>query len=139
MITTYLRSWVTDAAVFTKQKRMQAMIITSHSDRVIGRCSVPGNKLHRGATVIHGAEGTYNYEQKPFGDEVITRAEFNEFKQIMKNTDSTAFVSVADNVHILGLLWRSEYSRFFELGNAKSVCVGFVLKTSFCDREITGA
>ena len=99
MITIFGSSRVTDA-VFTKQKRMQAMIITSHPDRVIDKIH---NKLHRGATVIHGAEGTYNHEKKAVLVTVITRAEFNEFKQIMKHTDPAAFVSVADNVHILGL------------------------------------
>ena len=99
MITIFVSSRVTDA-VFTKQKRMQAMIITSHPDRVIDKIH---NKLHRGATVIHGAEGTYNHEKKAVLVTVITRAEFNEFKQIMKHTDPAAFVSVADNVHILGL------------------------------------
>ena len=33
---------------------------------------------------------------------VITRAEFNDFKHIMKQVDPTAFVSVSENVHILG-------------------------------------
>lgn len=33
---------------------------------------------------------------------IITRAEFNDFKYIMKKTDKNAFVSVADNVNIIG-------------------------------------
>lgn len=98
MITIFVSSRVTDA-VFTKQKRMQAMIITSHPERVIDKIH---NKLHRGATIINGAEGTYNREQKAVLITVITRAEFNEFKYIMNQIDPTAFVSVSDNVHILG-------------------------------------
>ena len=78
MITIFVSSRVTDA-VFTKQK-----------------------KLHRGATIINGAEGTYNHEKKAVLITVITRAEFNEFKHIMRKVDPHAFVSVADNVHILG-------------------------------------
>ena len=53
-------SRVTDA-VFTKQKRMQAMIVTSNPDAVIEKIH---HKLHRGATMIHDAEGTYNHERK---------------------------------------------------------------------------
>ena len=98
MITIFVSSRVTDA-VFTKQKKMQAMIITSHPDKVIDRIH---HKLHRGATIVRGAEGTYNHEQKAVLITVITRAEFSDFKYIMKQTDPTAFVSVADNVHILG-------------------------------------
>ena len=40
--------------------------------------------LHRGATIIHNAEGTYNHQEKAVLLTVITRAEFNEFKYIMK-------------------------------------------------------
>ena len=52
--------------------------------------------------MIHDAEGTYNHERKAVLITVITRAEFNDFKHIMKQVDPTAFVSVSDNVHILG-------------------------------------
>ncbi len=46
---------------FTKQKRMRAMIIASNPDAVIEKIH---HKLHRGATMIHDAEGTYNHERK---------------------------------------------------------------------------
>ena len=58
---------------------------------------------------IHDAEGTYNHERKAILITVITRAEFNDFKHIMKQVDPTAFVSVSENVHILG--------RFVEVEN----------------------
>lgn len=98
MITIFVSSRVTDA-VFTKQKKMQAMIITSHPERVIEKIH---KKLHRGATIINDAEGTYNHQQKAILITVITRAEFNEFKHIMRKVDPTAFVSISENVHILG-------------------------------------
>ena len=105
MITIFVSSRVTDA-VFTKQKKMQATIVTSNPDAVIEKIH---NKLHRGATIIHDAEGTYNHERKAILITVITRAEFNDFKLIMKQVDPTAFVSVSENVHILG--------RFVEVEN----------------------
>ena len=105
MITIFVSSRVTDA-VFTKQKKMQATIVTSNPDAVIEKIH---NKLHRGATIIHDAEGTYNHERKVVLITVITRAEFNDFKLIMKQVDPTAFVSVSENVHILG--------RFVEVEN----------------------
>ena len=98
MITIFVSSRVTDA-VFTKQKRMQAMIVTNNPDKVIAKIH---KKFHRGATMIHDAEGTYNHERKAVLITVITRAEFNDFKHIMKQVDPTAFVSVSENVHILG-------------------------------------
>lgn len=98
MITIFVSSRVTDA-IFTKQKRMQAMIITSYPEKVIKKIH---HRLHRGATIVNGAEGTYNHEAKSVLITVITRAEFNEFKHIMKRVDPDAFVSVSDNVYILG-------------------------------------
>ena len=37
--------------------------------------------------MIHDAEGTYNHERKAVLITVITRAEFNDFKHIMKQVD----------------------------------------------------
>ena len=51
-------------------------------------------KLHRGATIIHNAEGTYNHQEKAVLLTVITRAEFNEFKYIMKKADPQAFITI---------------------------------------------
>ena len=44
MITIFVSSRVTDA-VFTKQKRMQAMIVTNHPEKVI-------EKIHKNVTAV---------------------------------------------------------------------------------------
>ena len=98
MITIFVSSRVTDA-VFTKQRRMQAMIITSHPQCVIEKIHT---ELHRGVTIVNEAEGTYKHEKKSVLITIITRAEYADFKQIMQQSDPGAFVSVADNVHIIG-------------------------------------
>lgn len=104
MVALFICSRMTDL-IFVKQKRMQAMIITSCPDKVTKMIQ---KKLHRGVTIINGAEGAYNHEQKTVLITIITRAEFNEFKQIMKKADRSAFVSVADNVNIIGRFVESE-------------------------------
>ncbi len=104
MITIFVSSRVTDA-VFTKQKRMQAMIVTSHPDAIIEKIH---KKLNRGATIIHNAEGTYNHQEKAVLLTVITRAEFNEFKYIMKKADPRAFITISENVHIIGYFVETE-------------------------------
>ena len=104
MITIFVSSRVTDA-VFTKQKRMQAMIVTSHPDAIVEKIH---KKLHRGATIIHNAEGTYNHQEKAVLLTVITRAEFNEFKYIMKKADPQAFITISENVHIIGYFLETE-------------------------------
>ena len=104
MITIFVSSRVTDA-VFTKQKRMQAMIVTSQPDAIIEKIH---KKLNRGATIIHNAEGTYNHQEKAVLLTVITRAEFNEFKYIMKKADPQAFITISENVHIIGYFVETE-------------------------------
>ena len=54
--------------------------------------------------MIHDAEGTYNHERKAVLITVITRAEFNEFKQIMKQVDPGAFVSVSGECSYFGTI-----------------------------------
>ena len=104
MITIFVSSRVTDA-VFTKQKRMQAMIVTSHPDAIVEKIH---KKLNRGATIIHNAEGTYNHQEKAVLLTVITRAEFNEFKYIMKKADPQAFITISENVNIIGYFLETE-------------------------------
>ena len=98
MVTIFVSSRVTNA-IFTKQKKMQAMIVTSCPEKVIAMIHT---KLHRGATQINNAEGTYNHEKKAVLLAIITREEYNDFRYLMRKTDPKAFVSVAENVHIIG-------------------------------------
>lgn len=104
MISLFICSQMTDV-IFVKQKRMQAMIITSRPERVI---KMIHKRINRGVTIINGAEGAYNHEQKTVLITIITRAEFNDFKFIMKKADPSAFVSVADNVNIIGRFVESD-------------------------------
>lgn len=98
MVTIFVSSRVTNA-IYTKQKKMQAMIITSNPERVI---KMVHKRLHRGVTCINDAEGTYNHEKKAVLLTVITRAEFYEFKYHMQKADPKAFVSISENVQIIG-------------------------------------
>ena len=98
MVTIFVSSRVTDA-IFTKQKKMQATIITSRPELVTKQIH---KRLHRGVTQINDAEGTYNHEKKAVLIAIITREEFNDFKYVMRKADPKAFVSVAEDVHILG-------------------------------------
>lgn len=98
MVTIFVSSRVTDA-IYTKQKKMQAMIVTSNPDKVV---RVIHKKLHRGVTCINDAEGTYNHEKKAVLLTIITREEYSDFKYYMSKADPKAFVSIAENVHVMG-------------------------------------
>lgn len=78
---------------------MQATIVTSKPNRVI---KMVHKKLNRGVTCINDAEGTYNHEKKAVLITIITREEYNDFKYLMSKADPKAFVSIAENVHIIG-------------------------------------
>lgn len=98
MVTIFVSSRVTDA-VFTKQKKMQAMIVTNNPDKITRMIH---KKLHRGVTCINNATGTYYHEEKTILMTIITQSEYVEFKYLMKKYDPTAFVSIAENIKILG-------------------------------------
>ncbi|KXT77839.1 Integral membrane protein [Streptococcus sp. DD13] len=98
MITIFISSQMTDV-IFAKQKKMQAMIVTNHPKRITRLIQ---NRLHRGVTIINEAEGGYNHDQKAILITIISRVEFNDFKQIIRKADPHAFVSVSDNVKIIG-------------------------------------
>ncbi|MDQ0222580.1 YitT family protein [Streptococcus moroccensis] len=98
MVAVFVAGRVMDA-IYVKQKKMQAMIVTNKPERVTARIH---HKLHRGVTIINEAEGAYNHEKKTVLITIITQAEFNEFKYQMKKADPMAFISVAENVQIIG-------------------------------------
>lgn len=92
-------------AVFTKQKKMQVTIVTSCSDEVIH--GIHG-KMRRGITIINGAEGAFRYDRQKVLITVVTRYELPLLKQIMREIDPHAFVSIADNVQILGRFYEED-------------------------------
>ena len=98
MVTIFVSSRVTDA-LFTRQKKMQALIVTSRPERVI---QMIHKKLHRGVTCINDAEGTYAHEKKAVLLAIITREEYSDFKHFMAKADPSAFVSIAEDVHVMG-------------------------------------
>ena len=92
-------------AVFTKQKKMQVTIVTSCADEVIH--GIHG-KMRRGITIINGAEGAFRYDRQKVWITVVTRYELPLLKQIMREIDPHAFVSIADNVQILGRFYEED-------------------------------
>jgi uncharacterized membrane-anchored protein YitT (DUF2179 family) len=95
---------VTDA-VYTKQKKMQVMIITKNPEAVIDGIQ---NKMRRGITIIHEAEGAYRHDKQTLLLTVVTRFELPALEAAMKEADPSAFVSISDNVKILGRFYEEE-------------------------------
>lgn len=94
----FISGKVTDS-IYTRQQKMQVTIITRHPQRVV---DVIQANLRRGITIIHGAEGAYNHDSQTVLMTVITRYELPLLSRAMEQSDPDAFVSIADNVQILG-------------------------------------
>ena len=100
----FISGKVTDA-VYTKQKKIQVMIITSKADDVIHAIH---KKLRRGITIISEVEGAFHHDQKKVLITVVTRYELPMLKQIMHESDPKSFVSISDNVQILGRFYEED-------------------------------
>jgi len=96
---------VTDA-VYTKQKKMQVMIVTKNPDRVVDEIQ---KKMRRGITIIHEAEGAYRHDRQTVLLTIVTRFEWTSLEAAMKESDPNAFVSISDNVKILGRFYEEDY------------------------------
>lgn len=95
---------VTDV-VYTKQKKMQVMIITKRPEPVIEAIQ---NKMRRGITIIHEAEGAYRHDKQTILLTIVTRYELPALEEAMKEADPSAFVSISDNVQILGHFYEEQ-------------------------------
>lgn len=90
---------------YTRQQKMQVMIITSRPNTVIDSVQ---NRIRRGVTIVHNAEGAYKHDDKTILFTVITRYEMSELTAAMSESDPHAFVSISDTVKILGHFYESE-------------------------------
>ncbi len=101
----FVSAKVTDA-VFTKQKKVQVTIITKCPDAVIASIQ---HRMRRGITIVPQAKGAYSHEMQTILLTVVTRFELPMLRAAMKESDPRAFVSIADNVQILGRFHEEEF------------------------------
>lgn len=85
--------------VFTRQKKMQIMIVTTKPDEVI--CEVQ-KRIRRGITIVNNAEGAFNHNEQTILITIITRDQIPVLQIAMRNSDPSAFVSISENVTIMG-------------------------------------
>lgn len=84
---------------YTKQQRMQVMIVTNRPNTVIDSVQ---NHLRRGITIVHNAEGAYLHDSKTILFTIISRYEMAELEEALLESDPKAFASISDTVKILG-------------------------------------
>ena len=94
----FMSGKLTDA-LYTKQRKMQVMIVTKCPERVINGIQ---DQMRRGITIINEAEGAYKHDKQTVLFTVVTRFELPLLESIMKENDADAFVSISENVRIMG-------------------------------------
>ena len=94
----FMSGKLTDA-LYTKQRKMQVMIVTKCPERVINSIQ---DHMRRGITIINEAEGAYKHDKQTVLFTVVTRFELPLLESIMRENDPDAFVSIWENVRIMG-------------------------------------
>lgn len=94
----FMSGKLTDA-LYTKQRKMQVMIVTKCPERVINSIQ---DHMRRGITIINEAEGAYKHDKQTVLFTVVTRFEWPLLESIMRENDPDAFVSISENVRIMG-------------------------------------
>ncbi|WP_096817555.1 YitT family protein [Lactococcus fujiensis] len=97
-IAIFVNSRVQDA-VFTRQKRLQVMIVTENPDLLIQKLF---DKFNHGVTILNNSEGGYTHQKRTVLFSVITMYEYQDFKHVIAKYDPHAFVSISENVRVLG-------------------------------------
>jgi uncharacterized membrane-anchored protein YitT (DUF2179 family) len=94
----FMSGKLTDS-LYTKQRKMQVMIVTKCPERVINSIQ---DHMRRGITIINEAEGAYKHDKQTVLFTVVTRFELPLLESIMRENDPDAFVSISENVRIMG-------------------------------------
>lgn len=94
----FMSGKMTDA-LYTKQRKMQVMIVTKCPERVVNAIQ---DQMRRGITIINEAEGAYKHDKQTVLFTVVTRFELPVLESIMRENDPDAFVSISENVRIMG-------------------------------------
>ncbi|MCL2858733.1 MAG: YitT family protein [Streptococcaceae bacterium] len=98
LIAIFVSSRVQDA-IYTRQKRMQVMIVTQKSDELVKALF---ERLRHGVTILNNAEGAHSHQKQTVLMTVITMYEYQDFKVVIEEVDPKAFVSISENVRVLG-------------------------------------
>ncbi|WP_413627370.1 YitT family protein [Fructilactobacillus vespulae] len=90
---------------YTRQQRMEVMIITSVPKTVIGSVQ---NHMRRGITIVHHAEGAYNHKPKTVLLTVISRYEKPELDAALSESDPDAFAVAVDVDEVFGHFYETK-------------------------------
>ncbi|MBN7276497.1 YitT family protein [Lactobacillus acetotolerans] len=97
-LTIFINGRVIDA-VYTQHQKMQVMVVTSHPQAIIDGIQ---DRMHRGITILHDAEGAYSHIEKTVLVTIIDRYDMYDILNIVKKADPYAFMSVSEVERVYG-------------------------------------
>ncbi|MBD5431869.1 YitT family protein [Lactobacillus agrestimuris] len=97
-LTIFINGRVIDS-VYTQHNKMQVMIITDNPHSIIDGIQ---NKMHRGITILHDAEGAYGHTEKTVLITIIDRYDMYDIRRIVAKSDPYAFMSVCEVEKVYG-------------------------------------
>lgn len=103
LVNMYASAQTTDKIIEGLSKKRTATIICSCGEKIAAELT---QKLHRGVTMMKG-QGAYSKQDKDVLICVVSRFELQKLKQIVKECDNHAFVTVTDTYDIMGKYFRN--------------------------------
>lgn len=86
-------------SVYTQHHKLQVTIITEHPKKIVE--GIQG-KMHRGITIIHGAEGAYAHTEKSILITIIDTYDLYDVRKTVVESDPYAFMSVTEVQRVYG-------------------------------------
>lgn len=86
-------------AVYTQHQKMQVIIVTEHPTEIVEQIQ---EKMHRGITILHDAEGAYSHNEKTVLITIIDRYDMYDIYNIVSKNDPYAFMSMSEVSKIYG-------------------------------------
>lgn len=97
-LTIFINGRVIDA-VYTQHQKLQVMIVSQYPQHIIDGIQ---NKMHRGITILHDAEGAYSHTEKTVLITIIDRYDLHDIRAIVRKADPYAFMSVGEVEKVYG-------------------------------------
>lgn len=86
-------------AVYTQHQKLQVLIVTEHPKHIVEGIQ---DKMHRGITILHDAEGGFSHTEKTVLLMVVDRYDMYDIDNIVKKNDPYAFMSTTEVSKVYG-------------------------------------
>lgn len=86
-------------AVYTQHQKLQVLVVTEHPKHIVEGIQ---DKMHRGITILHDAEGGFSHTEKTVLLMIVDRYDMYDIYNIVKKNDPYAFMSTTEVSKVYG-------------------------------------